>query len=193
MHDCLDNNIAQYKLLHDTHSFFSQNVILPFLGGINRDYLPSELKVYSWAYIFLDPFAALVLYYILRVIISYLLRVRYFLGKGFWERSLKNTKTILLCATIHKIYKENWEKGYLLTFFLPFFSELAHFGIFILGYIFIFWSYCLIRRKKNSHSLLIVMATMSLGYIVSEYRMFRLKLFSDEVSLREVSYVNTSI
>lgn len=213
MHDCLDNNIAQYKLLHDTHSFFSQNAVLPLLGGINRDYLPSELKVYSWAYIFLDPYVALVLYYILRVIIS--AAGSLFLGKrilgdefGKYENIILFCALIysqlpvspiwdiafsiypLLCATIHKTFKENWKRGYILTFFLPFFSELAHFGIFILAYILIFWIYCLIRRKKNSHCLLIIMATMSLGYIVSEYRMFRLKLFSNEVSLREVSYVN---
>ncbi|MCI8798378.1 MAG: hypothetical protein HFH88_01010 [Lachnospiraceae bacterium] len=214
MHDCLDNNIAQYKMLHDTHSFFSQNAILPFLGGINRDYLPSELKVYSWAYIFLDPYVALVLYYILRVIISVVGSI--FLGKRLLGSKFEKYENIILlcallysqlpvspiwdiafsiypflCATIHKTFKENWKKGYILTFFLPFFSELAHFGIFILGYILIFWVYCLIRRKKNSHCLLIIMATMALGYIVSEYRMFRLKLFSNEVSLRESSYVNT--
>lgn len=216
MHDCLDNNIAQYKLLHDTHSFFSQNAVLPFLGGINRDYLPSELKVYSWAYIFLEPYVALVLYYILRVIISTVGSI--FLGKRLLGKEFVKYENIillcallyallpvspiwdipfsiypLLCATIHKIFKENWKKGYILTFFLPFFSELAHFGIFVLGYILIFWLYCLIRRKRNSSSLLIVLATMSLGYIVSEYRMFRLKLFSDEISLREVSYVNTYV
>ena len=214
MHDCLDNNIAQYKLLHDTRSFFSQNTVLPFLGGINRDYLPSELKVYSWAYIFLDPFAALVVYSILRVIISTIGAI--FLGKRILGSEFKKYKNIillcallysmlpvspiwdiafsiypLLCAVIHKTFKENWKRGYILTFFLPFFSELAHFGIFILGYILIFFIYCLIRKKKNSHCLFIIMATMSLGYIVSEYRMFRLKLFSNEISLREISYVNT--
>lgn len=214
MHDCLDNNIAQYKLLHDTHSFFSQNAILPFLGGINRDYLPSELKVYSWAYIFFEPYVALVLYYILRVIISVVGSI--FLGKRLLGREFKKYENIillcallysqlpvspiwdiafsiypLLCATIHKILRENWKRGYILTFFIPFFSELAHFGIFILGYILIFWVYCLIRRKKKFYCLLIIMATMSFGYIISEYRMFRLKLFSDEISLREVSYVNT--
>lgn len=215
VHDCLDNNIAQYKLLHDTHSFFSQKAVLPFLGGINRDYFPSELKVYSWAYILFEPFVALVLYYILRVIISTVGAV--FLGKRILGDKFKKYENIillcallysqlpvspiwdiafsiypLLCATIHKIFKENWKKGYILTFFLPFFSELAHFGIFILGYILIFWMYCLIRRKKNSRCFLIIIATMSLGYIVSEYRMFRLKLFSSELSLREVSYVNTA-
>ena len=214
MHDCLDNNIAQYKLLHDTHSFFSQNAILPFLGGINRDYLPSELKVYSWAYIFFEPYVALVLYYILRVIISVVGSI--FLGKRLLGREFKKYENIillcallysqlpvspiwdiafsiypLLCATIHKILRENWKRGYILTFFIPFFSELAHFGIFVLGYILIFWVYCLIRRKKKFYCLLIIMATMSFGYIISEYRMFRLKLFSDEISLREVSYVNT--
>lgn len=213
MHDCLDNNIAQYKLLHDTHSFFSQNATLPFLGGINRDYLPSELKVYSWAYILLDPFIALVLYYVLRVIISTVGAV--FLGKRLLENKFDKYENIillcallysmlpispiwdiafsiypLLCASIHKIWKENWKRGYILTFFLPFFSELAHFGIFILGYLLIFFLYCMIRRKKNYHCLLIIMVTMSLGYIVSEYRMFRLRLCSHEASLREVSYIN---
>lgn len=216
VHDCLDNNIAQYKLLHDTHSFFSQNAVLPLLGGINRDYLPSELKVYSWAYIFLDPYAALVFYYILRVIIS--VGGSIFLGKRILGNEFKKYENIilfcallysqlpvspiwdipfsiypLLCAAIHKTFQDNWKRGYIIAFFLPFFSELAHFGIFILGYILIYWIYCLIRKKRNAHCLLIIMVIMSLGYIISEYRMFRLKLFSGEISLREVSYVNTSI
>ena len=33
MHDCLDNNIAQYKLLHDTNSFFPKMLFFPFWVG----------------------------------------------------------------------------------------------------------------------------------------------------------------
>ncbi len=68
--DNLDLFMAQFAMLRNTHSFFSHGVMAPFLGGVSRDALPSELSLYTVLYMIFPPFAAYVAGYILKVIIA---------------------------------------------------------------------------------------------------------------------------
>lgn len=68
--DNLDLFMAQFAMLKNEDIFFSHGVSAPFLGGVSRDVLPSELSLYTVLFMFLPPFAAYVVGYILKVIIA---------------------------------------------------------------------------------------------------------------------------
>ena len=70
VHDNLDLFVAQMQMMKNTNSFFGEAVEIPFLGGISRDNLPSELSLYTLLYVLLPSFAAYVAGYLLKVVIS---------------------------------------------------------------------------------------------------------------------------
>lgn len=56
--DNLDLFTAQYRMLKNTGTWFSQNVVSPFLGGVTRDDLPSERNLVALFYMLLPDYAA---------------------------------------------------------------------------------------------------------------------------------------
>ncbi|SEG17771.1 hypothetical protein SAMN02910276_02099 [Butyrivibrio sp. Su6] len=68
--DNLDLFMAQFAMLRNEGIFFSHGVAAPFLGGVSRDALPSELSLYTVLFMIFPPFVAYVAGYILKVIIA---------------------------------------------------------------------------------------------------------------------------
>ena len=75
VHDNLDLFVAQYHMLREQGSFFSQGTASLFLGGISRDVLPSERSLTGLVYWLLPPFAAYITLYFMKIGISI---------AGFW-------------------------------------------------------------------------------------------------------------
>ena len=70
VHDNLDLFVAQFQMLKNTDSFFAHGVDVPFLGGVTRDNLPSELSLYTLLYFMFPSFAAYIIGYLLKVILA---------------------------------------------------------------------------------------------------------------------------
>ena len=68
--DNLDLFTAQYQMMKNTGTFFAHDAQAPFLGGVSRDTLPSELSLTSVLYMIMPSFAAYVTAYILKIIIA---------------------------------------------------------------------------------------------------------------------------
>jgi len=68
--DNLDLFMAQFAMLKNEGIFFLHGASAPFLGGVSRDVLPSELSLYTVLYMIFPPFVAYVIGYILKVIIA---------------------------------------------------------------------------------------------------------------------------
>ncbi|MDD2355751.1 MAG: DUF6044 family protein [Lachnospiraceae bacterium] len=68
--DDLDLFQAQYQMLKNTGTFFSQGSAAPFLGGVSRDVLPSELSLTGLLYFFLPSLAAYIVNYFLKIVIA---------------------------------------------------------------------------------------------------------------------------
>ena len=68
--DNLDLFQPQFQMLNQKHIWFSHGVETPFLHGVTRDDLPSELWLTSVLYMVLPPFAAYVVNYLLKVVIG---------------------------------------------------------------------------------------------------------------------------
>ena len=61
VHDNMDLFLAQFQMLKNTGTFWKHGVDAPFLGGVSRDNLPSELSLYSVLFMIFPTYTAYVL------------------------------------------------------------------------------------------------------------------------------------
>ena len=214
IHDNMDLFLAQFQMLKNTGSFFKHGVDVPFLGGISRDNLPSELSLYSVLYMIFPTYTAYVLgilgkillgmfsfrllakelypdQYVLYRPIIYMTGFAYgilwfFPAFGFAFASIPLCVYLLI-----KIYRREGKLWYLALFAYPLVSYFSYHGLFILGYLVIAFLWLSIRDKKPAWSLAVAFIVLALGYMVCEYRLFGLMLFGDEVTIRS-TIVNPS-
>ncbi len=81
IHDNLDLFTPQFRMMKATGTFFGQGASVPFLHGISRDALPSELSFYTLLYVLLPAFPAYVVGYVFKIGIAILGAT--FLAKDF--------------------------------------------------------------------------------------------------------------
>lgn len=206
--DNMDLFVAQFAMLKNTGTFFSHNVAAPFLKGVSRDVLPSELSLYSLLYAVLPSFAAYITGYVLKVVIAIISCRLLFLDMVKEKNEhTENLATLtgllygvlnlfpafgipfavipLIIYLLRKVYYTPSLKWYVLVFLYPFVSYFSYIGFFIIGYLFvaviIFW----IRDRKFPAGLFISLMLLSLGSFVFEYRLFTMMLFSDTVTIRD--------
>ncbi|MBQ7430622.1 MAG: hypothetical protein IJV29_13230, partial [Butyrivibrio sp.] len=70
IHDNLDLFTPQFQMMKDNNIFFTQGASAPFLHGITRDGLPSELSLYTVLYMIFPSFTAYVIGYLLKIVIA---------------------------------------------------------------------------------------------------------------------------
>ncbi|MCR5102373.1 MAG: YfhO family protein, partial [Butyrivibrio sp.] len=208
VHDNLDIHIADYKLLKDNNAFFSHNITLPLLGGIDRNFLLSEFYLYAVLYMIFPNFAAYIIGYFLKIFIALFSGI--LLGKDLLKESYKKYEWIvvlfsfiygllplypafsfafaslpLLVWLIRKVLSENKPIYYILLFLYPTLSYFTFFGPFIIGYLFIFFLWKTFKEKRFCIPVFISMILISLGYILIEYRLFLLIFTSGEATIRD--------
>ena len=215
IHDNMDLFLAQFQMLKNTHSFFTHGAEIPFLGGISRDNLPSELSLYSVLYMIFPTYTAYVLGLLGKVVIAivsfrllagelYPKKVRswrpliymigfiygilyFFPAFGFAFASMPLAAYLLI-----RIYRNPSAGLYLALFFYPLVSYFSYMGIFILGYLVIGIIWISVRDKKTAWSLILALGALSIGYVLCEYRLFGQMLFGSEENIRS-SMVNASL
>lgn len=72
VHDNLDLFQAQYQMLKNTGTFFAHHVAAPFLGGLTRDDLPSELSFAGILYWLLPSLQAYLVLYFSKILMAML-------------------------------------------------------------------------------------------------------------------------
>lgn len=212
--DNLDLFMAQFAMLKNEGIFFSHGVSAPFLGGVSRDVLPSELSLYTVLFMIFPPFVAYVAGYILKVIIAVVSCRLLFLDMVEHDKDnahVQNLATLvgllygmlnlfpafgipfasvpLIVYLLRKVYRNGLGgRGIgliLIVFCYPFISYFSYLGFFILGYLFIAIIWLWIRDKKLSWSLVASLVALGVGNVLFEYRLFNMMLFSDAETIRE--------
>lgn len=215
VHDNLDLFVAQFQMMKNTDSFFAHGVDVPFLGGVSRDNLPSELSLYTLLYALLPSFWAYVAGYFLKIGIAVI--SVWLLAKDWYGVRFEDYKPIvalmgfaygalnmfpafgipfasipLALYLLRRIYKEPNRWLYAALFVYPFFSYFSYFGFFILAYLTVAVVWLSIRDKKIAKSLLGALFVLGVGYVVFEYRLFGVMLFSAVETIRS-SMVEASL
>ncbi len=215
VHDNMDLFLAQYQMLKNTGTFWKHGATVPFLGGISRDVLPSELSLYSMLYMLFPTYTAYVLGLIGKILIG-MFSFRLLAKELYPDRYEECRPLVYMCGFAYgliwffpafgfafasvplcvfllvKIYRKPEKKWYLALFFYPLVSYFSYHGIFLLGYLVIAVIWLSIRDKKLTRSLLSAFFVLAAGYVLCEYRLFGQMLLSDEVTIRS-SIVNPSL
>ena len=207
VHDNLDLFVAQFQMMKNTDSFFAHGVDVPFLGGITRDNLPSELSLYTLLYALLPSFAAYVVGYLVKVLVA--IGSVWLLAKEWYAKDFDEYKPLVALIGLAygvlnmfptfgipfasiplviylglRIYRKPSKKLYLALFCYPFLSYFSYFGFFILAYLAVAVIWLWIRDKKIPGSLIGAVFVLGAGYVVFEYRLFGVMLFSDVETIR---------
>ena len=90
----------------------------------------------------------------------------------------------LVIYLARRIYRQPSIKLYLAIFCYPFLSYFSYFGFFILAYLVVAVIWLWIRDKKMPVSLIGAVFVLGIGYMVFEYRLFGVMLFSDVETIR---------
>lgn len=207
VHDNMDLFLAQYQMLKNTGTFFRHGAEVPFLGGVSRDLLPSELSLYSLLYVIFPTYTAYVLGLLGKIVLgifSFCLLAKELFGENykryrpviymvgfaygiiyFFPAFSFAFASIPLCIwLLIKIYRQPRLRWYLALFAYPLVSYFSYHGIFILGYLVIAILWISIRDKKAAKSLIGALFVLAAGYVACEYRLFGQMLLSDEVTIR---------
>lgn len=207
VHDNMDLFLAQYQMLKNTGSFFKHGVDVPFLGGVSRDLLPSELSLYSLLYMLFPTYTAYVLGLLLKIVLgifSFCLLAKELFGERYriYRPVIYMTgfaygilyffpafgfafASIPLCVLLLiKIYRQSALRWYLALLAYPLVSYFSYHGIFILGYLVLAIVWISIRDKKPAKPLIAALFVLAAGYVLCEYRLFGQMLLSDEVTIQ---------
>ena len=213
VHDNLDIHIADYQILRLNNAFFSHNITVPLLGGIDRNFLLSEFYLYAVLYMVFPNFAAYIIGYFLKVFIATFSGV--LLGKDILRENYKKyewavvlgsftygllplypafsfafSSIPLLIFLLRRIVNKKGKIYYFLLFFYPILSYFTFFGPFIIGYIFIYFIYRSIKDKKINLPLITSMILLSASFILIEYRLFLLIFASKQATIRDTMVID---
>lgn len=209
VHDNLDLFIAQFQMLKNTDSFFAHGTEIPFLGGMDRDNLPSEFSLYSLLFMLLPTYYAYVAGYLLKVVIAmgsvillakdfckekyvsyrplvYMTGLAYGMLNVFPAFGISFASIPLVIYLLRRIYAKpsvSWH-WYVALLLYPLLSYFSYFGLFILGYLMIAIVWLWIRDRKCPVRLLIAFVVLGAGYAICEYRLFGVMLFGNEETIR---------
>lgn len=215
VHDNMDLFLAQFQMLKNTDSFLRHGVEIPFLGGINRDNLPSELSLYSMLYMLFPTYTAYVAGILGKILLG-MFSFRLLSGELFPDKCVVYSPVIYMTGFVYgiiwffpafgfafasiplciyllvKIYRHAGKGWYLALFMYPLVSYFSYHGIFILGYLVIAILWLSIRDKKPAWTLIAALLVLSLGYVGCEYRLFGQMLLGEEETIRS-SIVNADL
>lgn len=215
VHDNMDLFLAQFQMLKNTGSFFRHGVEVPFLGGISRDNLPSELSLYTVLYMVFPTYTAYVAGILGKILLG-MFSFRLLAGELYPDKYAIYRPVIYMTGFVYgiiwffpafgfafasiplcvyllvKIYRHPGKLWYLALFAYPLVSYFSYHGIFILGYLAIAVVWLSIRDRKPAWSLAGALFVLALGYVVCEYRLFGQMLFGGEVTIRS-SIVNADL
>ena len=186
--------VPQYMMLKNTGKFAMHDAGAPYLGGIYRDILPSELNIYSWIYMLLPGYYAYAGALLLKVIIAIsgaLLLSKSILGEEFGKHGAMAAYTGLAYGLISVLplfgiyfaslpylilFVRNIERKprliwYLLLLVYPAFSNLLYFGITVLIYLFVYFVYRCIKLKTFRGRLLGAWFCLLTGYFICSVRL----------------------
>ncbi|MCR5688207.1 MAG: DUF6044 family protein [Lachnospiraceae bacterium] len=205
IHDNLDSNIAIYKMMKDSRLFWSFGTRAPMLGGLDRNYLVSDLNPYPLLHMAFPTLAAVITAWYLKIAMAaagfvFLGRTVYgrecdanlFAACGFIYGIMPTYPTTpfgfaslpILMAVMIRLYRK-WDVRYIPVLVLyPMLSYFSVFGLFICGFILLFFIIDFIARRKPAWRILAALAAVSAGYVIADWRLFYVMFASGEETIR---------
>jgi len=196
VHDNLDSTAVWFTILADSGQLFGSMdaTILQVMNGIPRNSFGSDFNVIQWLYLFFEPYTAytinLTLMHLVAFIGMYFLLSRRILPKEdsrfivvgvslafallpFWPSGgLSVAGMPLLLHTFLNIRDGHWNFiDWAIIGLMPFYSNFALSGFFVLVVLSILWIYDLAITKKPNIAFFLSIGLLCLVYCLVEYRL----------------------
>lgn len=204
-HDNLEYGIVWMKMLKDNHLFWKFESTVPFLHGIDRNLLYSELRPYTWIYMLLPCFPAYIIAWILKIFIS--ISGFVFLSRTLY-RNHSRDNIFALFGLLYGIYPnypaaafsfaclpflmgifiryythpQKWHSAAFLL--IPAFLEFQFHGVFIYAYVSLFFIGQLMIRRRFQLQLLWPPVLLLLGTLIFDWRFFYYFFFHGMETIR---------
>lgn len=213
VHDYLDSYPAWFKMLSDNNLFWKTNIDIPFLGGIDRNYLFSDLSAYTWLFMIFPTFVAIIIGWYMKIIIA-IIGFRLLAKDAFGDEADYNVIVFsgflygiipsyppcafafaslpLILWLVIRLYREFKWKYVIGLLACPILSDFAMFGIFICGYIALFFLFEWIITKTPKWRLILGLIAYSVGSVLVEWRLFNIMFFSHDASIRTTFAISSS-
>ncbi|NDO50874.1 hypothetical protein FMM75_16205 [Lachnospiraceae bacterium MD335] len=206
-HDNLELHVLDYHLLRENGLFFAHGAELPVLNGVSRDYFFSEFNIYSVLFLLFPTCYAYIIGIILKTVVGVfctrllardilkdnyrkyeslaaLVGFAYGLLPLYPMFAIYFTSIPYLIWILRRVCKRE-KGGFTLLFTYPFFSYFTFFGMFILGYMALYAIYLALTKSKYMIKMLLSVVVLAVGYMVFEYRLFGIMLFSGTKTIRD--------
>ncbi|AAZ18502.1 hypothetical protein Psyc_0643 [Psychrobacter arcticus 273-4] len=213
IHDNLDQHFGWYKLLSDNNAWFAEsNEVIPHMGGTSRGlYLP-ETQLVNIIFMIFTPLLAHCILIIIKFTIGYfsfialsnyifseknipniyisLIAISFALTSGNENLYIAQASIPLILYLYLKYINE--KKLIILTsiFLYPILSELTRFGMFILIFMSMHFLYLLYHKDQKVRYNIISIITLSIGYLIIEYRLILSTVLSSEDTIRKTMLVS---
>lgn len=196
IHDNLDSNIIYFKILAESGQIFGAlDAEIPnAMNGLPRNVYGSEFNVILWLYYFFEPYTAYVVNQILMRLIAfwgmYLLLRSHFLKDQssewiaigvaltfsllpFWPSGGLSVAGQPLAFFAFLNFRESRHsiKDWLIITLVPFYSSLVLSFAFFIAALSLLWFYDWVIGKKFNTIFLLAIATMSVMFLIVEYRL----------------------
>ena len=207
IHDNLDSNVVWYRMLAAENAFWKFDATVPFLSGLDRNFMGSDLQVYSWLHMLLPTFYAVIAADVLRLVLS--VYGFYKLGQAVLGEDWCTCKNVvLLCGLAYGILPLFPSSGLgfafipLFVFFvvqlyrtkryfylLPIasaglFCSFTGFGFFLCAFLFLLFCIDTILHRKIGWTLFFATVVTSVSFVVAEARLFYIMFFSGIETIR---------
>ena len=207
IHDNLDSNVVWYRMLAAENAFWKFDATVPFLSDLDRNFMGSDLRIYSWLHMLLPTFYAVIAADILRLVLS--IYGFYKLGQTVLGEDWCACKNIvLLCGLAYGLLPLFPSSGLgfafipLFVFFvvqlyrtkryfylLPIasvglFCSFVGFGFFLCAFLFLAFFIDTIVHRKIGWTLFFATVVTSVSFVVTEARLFYIMFFSGIETIR---------
>ncbi len=214
IHDNLDSSHAWLAALYQHELFFAgPDVDVPMLSGMGRDYFMSEFQLGNLVYYFFPPFEAHIISFVLKLCIGFLsffllareifgntthyqiaipvVAAAYALLPGYENLYIAQASLPLAAFLYIRFLKSPSPWVFIAVFFYPALSEFPRYGFFLCAILGLIFVCSLFFDRKIAKRTLLVLTIFSLGYILTDYRLFRLMLLSGEETIRSEFILST--
>lgn len=218
IHDNLDSNIVWFKNLAESGHLFNHynGIIDRTLGGLSRDYYPSDLNIITILFWFFPPINA---YCILNIIMHltaffgmYLLCKDYVLAKTnnkkifcvyialifalipFWPSGALTIsgQPLLLWAFFNLIKKKKQNYSWVIILLFPFFSSLVLGNLFVISVGFLIYVVYCFKNSTIYWNVILAFSLFTVLSVIIEHRIFE-QYFIHEVPLQRFHLLNNNI
>ena len=203
--DNMDSNLAWEKMVKD-NGLYAGDGEVPMLGGVDRNYFSSEFKLYTWIYMLLPSFAAFMTGWFLSIVMAIVFF--WLVGKEIFPDFESKKGIVMLCGLMYgllptfpfsafgfaslplllwlmiRLYRTKKPIYLLALLFYPVLSGASNFGAFICGFIIVAFVIDWIANKKPAWRLLAAVLVLTVGYALTQWRLFYNMLFSGVPTIR---------